>query len=116
MNTETNQISVPEDVQGFKTGKFAKRLLKIYCVLHLIGTIIGASILSYDPSRYNSSEINWAICITYMFVGIGTLVIIYTIANLLIQQYNNTVATREALYFYINHQLEKEKQDITENN
>ncbi|MBF6625061.1 hypothetical protein IU402_00485 [Aerococcaceae bacterium zg-BR9] len=58
MNTEANQISAPEDVQGFKTGKFAKILLEIYCVLHLIGTIIGASILSYTPSNSRGLEIS----------------------------------------------------------
>ncbi|MBF6978178.1 hypothetical protein IU403_03355 [Aerococcaceae bacterium zg-BR22] len=55
MNTEANQISAPEDVQGFKTGKFAKILLK--------------NLLRTSLNRNNHWSINTFLC-PFEFEGV----------------------------------------------
>lgn len=106
-----NIITPDKFVKGIKIAKSAKRLLNIYSVLHVIASCILASIYSEETFATNwrtYTETNWDAFAFYVSLGIGSLMVIYTICNLLIQLYANTVATREAVYRYINHELEKD--------
>ncbi|MBR7928419.1 hypothetical protein KBI51_09610 [Aerococcaceae bacterium zg-ZUI334] len=108
------QLVKANGVDGLEVAKSAERLLLIYCVCHIISSIGIGYFFAQTPvtnSWRNSTdmELDWVKFIISSLILASPVVTVYTIANLLIQQYANTVSIREALFHYINLQIEKDE-------
>ena len=92
-----------EFVAGMELAKRAKRVLIYYAIGHFIGTLVMGYELSkvvtdFDYRGNPEYVFNYSLMMTLGLIGIGSLIIIYTIANILIQTYANIVTQREATY------------------